>query len=83
MSKDELKKCLIAECEESNLTLKEISDALDATRMHFFALEEAVLKDTPIKIGQRTKKSERLSNFALGFSAFVLLIVMFIEFVMK
>ena len=35
------------------------------------------------KINQEAKKSERLSNIALGVSAFVLAVIIFIEVVIK
>lgn len=41
---------------------------------------DAMEKD---KINQEAKKSERLSNIALGFSAFALVVIIFIEVVIK
>ena len=41
---------------------------------------DAIEKD---KINQEAKKSERLSNIALGVSAFVLAVIIFIEVVIK
>lgn len=83
MNKDELKKRLISACEESNLTLKEVSDALTDTNIYFYSMKEAVLKNTSVKTGKRTGKTERLSNLALVLSAISLLIIIFIEVVVK
>lgn len=41
---------------------------------------DAIEKD---KINQEAKKSERLSNIALGFSVFTLTVIIFIEVVIK
>lgn len=41
---------------------------------------DAMEKD---KINQKAKKSERLSNIALGFSVFTLVVIIFIEVVIK
>lgn len=83
MTEEELKSRLIAECEESNLTLMEVRNALDDAVMHFFLLSETVLKNAPVKNVKKERKSERLCNFALGFSIVALLIVLIVEFVMK
>lgn len=100
MDKDELKKRLISECEESGLSYGEIKEAMDAARMYFFLQEEDVLKRISVKkhlqednilkgvpvkehIKQKAEKAERLSNLALGLSAFSLLLVIFIEIVVK
>lgn len=41
---------------------------------------DAIEKD---KINQEAKKSERLSNIALGFSTFALVVIIFVEVVIK
>lgn len=94
MHKNELKNLLISECIESDLSHGEVKQALDDARMYFFLQEENLLKEIPVKkhSEQKAEKSERFnywkkteknSNLALGFSIVALLLVIFIEFVVK
>lgn len=49
MNKDELKRRLIAECEESGLSCREAKKALDDASVYFFSREREILGNIPIK----------------------------------
>lgn len=64
MGKDELKKCLIEECEGSGLSCEEVKKTIDEISVYFFMREREILRSIPIKrqLDQDTEKHDVMAD---------------------